>query len=183
MSRATKIFGLLVSLGLGALICWLWSATLSLWPEMDSLNAPAISAEHAHITKYDDHGKRLWEIHARIMQTGEHESTATDVTVRFFDSEETVALTVIAPQARLQNLTGDIELLGAIRAQGSEFSFTTENLYWDNHKKTLSTASPVRVERDEFTLTGQGLEYSAETGLATIVSGARLILRSHTGKE
>ncbi len=163
--------------GLGVLVSWLWSSLPNLWPELP-LHSPAISAEQARITKYDAQGKKLWELEAHSMHVTESDSVAEEVLLRFFDGEGRETLTVRAPQARLHNRTGDIELLGPLIATGSEFSFTTENLYWDNEKKLLSTPSAVRIERHDFTLTGQGLEYSAETGLVTILGGARLTLRA-----
>jgi LPS export ABC transporter protein LptC len=162
--------------GLGVFISWLWSSIPSLWPEI-TLQSPAISAEQARITQYDAQGKKLWELEAHSMQVTESESVAETALLRFFDSEGRETLTVRAPQARLHNRTGNIELVGSIVATGSEFSFITENLYWDNEKKLLSTPSAIRIERDDFTLIGQGLEYSSETGLVTIVSEARLTLR------
>ncbi len=149
----------------------------SLWPDTLEPSAPAISAERAHIVRYDDQGKKLWELEGRSLVVQEEISIAEEVTLRFFDSDGTETLTVRAPQARLQNRSGNIELVGAISAVGREFSFTTENLVWDNQKKVLSTSSFVRIEREEFTLTGRGLEYLSETGRATILNDARLILR------
>lgn len=140
-------------------------------------DAPAISAEHAHIVHYDDQGKKLWELEGRTMTVQEAISVAEEVTLRFFNSDGSETLTVQAPQARLHNRSGDIELLGEISAVGREFSFVTENLSWDNQKKVLTTSSAVRVEREEFALTGRGFQYFAETGRATILNEARLILR------
>lgn len=109
---------------------------------------------------------------------------AEEVSLRFFDSESRETLMVRAPKARLQNRTGNVELLGPVYATGREFSFTTEDLFWDSQKKMLSTKAVVRIERDDFILTGRGVEYSSETGLATILSEARLTLRPKTdGKE
>lgn len=173
MSRAAQALGLLVILG--ALFYWLWATTPRLWPEPSV--APAISVERAHIVKYDSSGKKLWELEARSIQTTESESTAEEVSLRFFDGEGRETLHVLAPRARLNNRTEEIELLGPIRATGREFSLTTEDLFWDNQKKMLSTPSVVRIEREDFTLTGRGLQYSAETGLVTLLSEARLTLR------
>lgn len=181
MSRAAQALGLLVIVG--ALLYWLWATTPRLWLEPSGVSAPAISAERAHIVKYGAAGKKLWELEARSIQTTESESIAEEVFIRFFDTEGRETLLVLAPQARLNNRTEVIELLGPIRAQGSEFSFITENLFWDNQRKKLSTPSLVRIERDDFTLIGRGLEYSAETGRVTILSEARLTLRPKTGKS
>lgn len=176
MSRAAQALGLFVIVA-GLFYWWFWSVTTPrLWPWPAEISAPAISAEQAHIVKYDASGKRLWELEARTVQTAEDESIAEEVSVRFFDNEGHEVLRVIAPQARLNNHTQDLELLGAISATGNEFSFTAENLFWDNQRKILATPSVVRIERDGFTLTGRGLEYSSETGLATITSAAQLML-------
>ncbi len=174
MSRASQALGLLVTVGVIGGISWLWVTMPSLWPETLGPDAPAISAEHAHIVRYDQ-GKKLWELEGRTMTVQEDISVAEEVTVRFFDSDGTETLTVQAPQARLHNRSGDIELLGEISAVGREFSFVTENLSWDNRKKVLTTSSAVRIEHDTFTLTGRGLEYFS--GRATILNDARLILR------
>lgn len=181
MSRAAQALGLLVIVG--GLLYWLWAATPRLWPEPSGISAPAISAERAQIVKYDASGKKLWELEAQSVQTTESESIAEEVSLRFFDGAGHETLHVLAPKARLNNRTEDLELLGPVRAQGSEFSFTTEDLFWDNQKKILATPSVVRIEREDFTLTGRGLQYSAETGLVTIMSEARLTLRPKTGTE
>lgn len=177
MSRAAQALGLLVTLGAIGGLFWLWATMPNLWPDTLGPDAPAISAERAHILRYDDHGKKLWELEGRTITVHEDVSVAEEVTVRFFESGGTETLTVRAPQARLHNRSGDIELLGEISAVGREFSFVTENLSWDNQKKVLTTSSFVRIEREEFTLTGRGLEYFSETGRATILNDARLILR------
>lgn len=176
MSRTAKALGLLVIFS--ALLSWLWATTPRLWPEPSDIPAPAIAIERAHIVKYDSSGKKLWELEARSLQTTESESTAEEVSLRFFDGESRETLHVLAPKARLNNRTEAIELLGPIRVTGKEFSLTTEDLFWDNQKKMLSTPSAVRIERDDFTLIGQGLEYSSETGLVTILGEARLTLRA-----
>lgn len=181
MSRAAQAAGLLVIVG--GLLYGLWSATPRLWLEPSGASAPAISAERAQIVKYDASGKKLWELEARTVQTAERESTAHEVLLRFFDREGREILRVFAPSARLDNRTEDVALLGPVRAQGSEFSLTTADLFWDNQKKILATSSVVRIEREDFTLTGRGLQYSAETGLVTIVSEARLTLRPKTGPQ
>lgn len=162
---------------------WLWATTPRLWPEPSGISAPVLSAERAHIVKYDAAGKKLWELEARSIQTTESESIAEEVSIRFFDTEGRETLRVLAPDARLNHRTEAIELLGPIRAQGSEFSFTTEDLFWDNQRKKLATPSLVRIERDDFTLIGRGLEYSAETGRVTVLSEARLTLRPKAGKN
>lgn len=174
---------MLTCVALGWLAYWLWSSTPTIWPEAADRGAPAIALEQAQISKHDVDGKKLWELEARSMEAREAESVAQDVTLRFFDAEGRETLVVRAPQARLQNRTGDLELIGTVNATGSEFSFTTGNLRWDAQKKILSTESPVRVEREDFTLTGRGFEYSSETGLATVKSEARLSLRQKTDKK
>ncbi|MCX8104053.1 MAG: LPS export ABC transporter periplasmic protein LptC [Candidatus Bipolaricaulota bacterium] len=177
MSRASQALGLLVIGGLIGGLYWLWATMPSLWSDEGELRAPAISAESARIVRYDDHGKKLWELKGRSLTVQEDVSVGEEVTLRFFDSEGGEVLVVWAPQARLHNRTGDIELLGEISAVGREFSFVTRDLIWDNSKKLLKTESSVRIEREEFVLTGEGLEYLAETGRATILRDARLILR------
>ncbi len=183
MSRSAQALGLLVSLGVIFLVYWLWSSTPSIWPDTTDIPAPALSAERAHIIKYEADGKKVWELEARSIATGDVESIAEAVSLRFFDGESRETLLVRAPQARLHNRTGNVELLGPVYATGSEFSFTTENLFWDSQKKMLSTKSVVRLERDDFILTGRGLEYSSEAGLATVLSEARLTLRPKTEKK
>jgi len=181
MSRAAQAVGLLVIAG--ALFYGLWALQTRLWLEPPFTSAPAISAERASIVKYDASGKKLWELEARSIQTTQNESTAEDVSLRFFDSEGHETLHVLAPRARLNNRTEDIEFFGKVRATGSEFSFTTEDLFWDNQKKMLWTPSVVRIAREDFTLTGRGLEYSAQTGRATILSEARLTLHPKVKRE
>jgi len=161
----------------GGLLYWLWSATPRLWPEPSGISAPAISAERARIVKYDISGKKLWELEARAVQTTERESTAEEVVLRFFDDEGQETLTVHAPKARLS--ADEIALLGPVRAHGSEFSLTTEDLFWEGQK--LWTPSVVRIEREDFLLTGRGFEYFE--GRATILHEARLTLRSRTEKR
>jgi LPS export ABC transporter protein LptC len=170
MSRAAQAAGLLVIVG--GLLYWLWSVTPPLWPEPSA--APAISAERAQIVKYDMSGKKLWELEARAVQTTERESTADEVVLRFFDDEGHETLTVRAPQARLNNRADEIALLGPVRAHGSEFSFTAEDLFWDGQK--LWTPSVVRIEGEDFLLTGRGFEYFK--GRATLLHEARLTLRA-----
>ena len=178
MSRTAQAIGLVVIVSIvGLLILWLWSTIPTLWPEI-ATQSPAISAEHGRIIKYDAQGRKLWELEAHTMRVTESDSLAEEVFLRFFDSDGQETLTVRASQARLHNRTGNIELLGPLIATGSEFSFTTENLFWDNEKKLLTTPSIVRIERDDFTLIGRGLEYSAETGFVTILGEAQLTLRA-----
>lgn len=176
MSRTAKAAGLVLIGGIIWGMWWLWSSMPDLWPEV-SPDAPAISTEGARIAHYDAQGQKLWELEARLIKVQEEFSVADEVTVHFFDNARHETLTVQAPHARLHNKTGDIELTGMVTAVGQEFSLTTENLFWDNTKKVLSTAAAVRVEREDFTLTGQGFEYFSETGQATILKDAHLILR------
>ncbi len=181
MSRTAKAASLVIIIGLAVLIPWLWSSMPPL--EIALQSSPAISAEGARIIKYDAQGKKLWELEARSIHVTESDSVAEQVLLRFFDDQGRETLTVQAPQARLYNSTGNMELLGSLVATGSEFSLVTENLYWDNEKKLLATPASVRIERDDFTLVGRGMEYSSETGLVTIVSEAQLTLRVRQEKE
>lgn len=178
MSRTTK----LVLIGLSAIAVlwpayWLWTGGPPLTPNSGNLQAPAITVEKARLVKHQAN-RKLWELEADSIETRESTSIATDVTLRFFDQDGREALTVRAPQTRLEHSTGNLALSGAIQAVGSEFSFSTENLRWDAQKKLLYTDAAIRVEREDFSLSGRGFEYSTETGLATVKSEAHLVWRS-----
>jgi LPS export ABC transporter protein LptC len=177
MSRAAQVLGLGLIVGSIGGLYWLWSSVSHLWPEMRDSRASVLSADRTHIVRYDEHGKKLWELAASALSIGEDMSIAEEITLHFFDSEGQEALTVRAPLAKLHNRTGDIELPGEIVVSGRDFSLSTENLLWSNEKKILTTSSAVRIESEEFILTGRGFEYSSETGRATILHDARLLLR------
>lgn len=174
-----KIF--FVALSTGALLFvayWLRWGGPALLPGDSSQQAPAITFAGARLVKHEAHGQKLWELEARQIETDKTESTATDVTLRFFDRENRETLIVKAAKAHLAHRTGDIRFLGEVNATGSEFSFTAEDLRWDAQRKLLYTDSAIRLESEDFSLSGQGFEYSTETGLATVKSAARLQLRS-----
>ncbi|MCS7222891.1 MAG: LPS export ABC transporter periplasmic protein LptC, partial [Anaerolineae bacterium] len=140
----------------------------------DPTPAPALTVAGARLVKHDPKGHKLWELEARQIATFDAESLATDVTLVFFEEGTTKRLTIKASQVRLEHRTGNIRLKGPIDATGEEFSFTTEDLYWDDEKKLLYTDAAIRVVGADFELLGRGFEYSTETGRATIKHHARL---------
>ncbi len=160
------------------LIYWLRSGGPALLPHDSFQQAPAITFAGARLVKHDANGQKLWELEARQIETNETESTATEVTLYFFNKENRATLIIRAAKAHLEHHTGDIRFFGAINATGSEFSFTTEDLRWAAQKKLLYTESAIRLESEDFSLSGQGFEYSTETGLATVQREARLQLRN-----
>jgi LPS export ABC transporter protein LptC len=169
-----------IALSAGALLLmgyWLRSGRPALLPHDRFQQAPAITFAGARLVKHDANGQKLWELEARQIETDETESTATEVALHFFNKENRETLIVEAAKAHLEHRTGDIRFFGAINATGSEFSFTTEDLRWDAQRKLLYTDAAIRLESEDFSLSGQGFEYSTETGLATVKRGARLQLR------
>jgi hypothetical protein len=94
MSRAAQVLGLGLIVGSIGGLYWLWSSVSQLWPEMRDSRASVLSADRAHIVRYDEHGKKLWELAASALSIGEDMSIAEEITLHFFDSEGQEALTV-----------------------------------------------------------------------------------------
>lgn len=132
---------------------------------------PAIEFRENELTQYNEDGKATWVLHARTVQYFEEaqETRSEDVEVRFFDRAGVEALIVQADALTFYHRTGDLTFSGNLRARDpKDLRFSTDEANWDEKARVLRSDSPVHVEREDLTLTGQGFEYHPDEGTLTI---------------
>ena len=179
-SRRVLLSLILAALGGGLLFLslrlWLWQPVPPP-PEPPRLR-PAVTLTGAGLARFDQNGRKLWELEAaRITLEREAEqTTAEEVRLEFFRNGE-VVLEVYAPHLLLFNRTGDIELSGGLEAHGEGgLEFRTPRMRWDAKRERLIGDLEVEVKRGENRLTGIGFEYSPKEGKLVLKGGAHLIL-------
>ncbi len=82
------------------------------------------------------------------------------VTVDFFDEEETRTSVLTSNEAKVNDLTNDLEAWGAVVVISLEDSTTlrTERLFWDNRRQLIHTNEFVRIVSSKEKIQGHGLE-------------------------
>ncbi|MCR4403945.1 MAG: LPS export ABC transporter periplasmic protein LptC [Candidatus Acetothermia bacterium] len=174
MSR-TRLLLILLSLGAlaGGLLAGLRPA-----PPPTSSEEPRVEISAPTLTKFDEAGRRLWELRARAISLDQQaeRTLAEDVRIAFF-RDERVTLELTAPRLLLFNESGDLELEGGISAQGEGgLRFWTERMRWDAREAVLRGDLEVEVEKEENRLSGRGFEYSPQEGRFVVEEEAHLIL-------
>ncbi len=141
---------------------------------------PEIAVLSPTMTKFDEAGRRLWELEAETitLEREDDRARAEAVRLKFFRGaarHEEVALVVTA--ARLSFYSGgELELEGGITARDDRgLEFRTERARWDPQRGVLSGDLEVEIARGEERLSGRGFEYTPEEGRLA-VHEAELIL-------
>jgi len=172
-------FALLIiaALGLAILLGLVSSCSRPLAPETTVL--PEIELEENEITRYSEDGQPVWVLYARRVEYFEQlqQTRAENVAVRFLDREGADALIVQASHLAFFHRSGDLQFRGNLQAYDPEgLRFSTEEAHWEEETHVLRSSSPVRVEREDLLLTGQGFEYRPDEGTLTIKSAHLRIL-------
>ena len=177
MSRA-RILLILLLLGtiVGGVLLFLGLRTVPSPPERG--RRPAIVVVGPSLTRFDEEGRRLWELEAGSITVDKEadRTLAEDVRLKFF-SEGQVTLEVAAARLLLLGKSEEMELEGGIEARDDQgVRFYTERLRWDPKREVLVGTGEVEVVKGENRLTGRGFEYSPKEGRFSIKEGAHLIL-------
>lgn len=168
--------GIILTLGalaalIGGLLFWLRPAS-----SPQGLEGPAIAVLAPKMAKFDEAGRRLWELEAEVITLEQEESRARAEAVRlkFFRDEE-LALEVTASRLFLYS-GGVLELEGGLEAHDPQgLEFRTERARWDPQRGVLSGELELEIARGEDRLLGRGFEYNPDEGRLT-VHEAELIL-------
>lgn len=174
---AFVLTALWVSAVLGLLSC----SSRSIEDEQADRQLPEIGLQGNELTHYSDEGKPIWVLHARSVEYFEEaqQTHAKGVEVRFLDRAGGEALMVQADGLTFYHRSGDLKLSGNLQARDPEgLHFSTDEAYWEEKARVLRSDSPVHVEREDLTLTGQGFEYRPDEGTLTIQDAhLKLILK------
>ena len=145
MSRARL---LLILFFLGALAGGLLLGLREASPPPSS-GEPTVEISSPALTRFDEAGRRLWELgaHSITLERQAERTEAEDVRLAFFRDEQ-VTLELTAPRLLLFNQSGDLELEGGVLARGEEgLQFRTERMRWDAEAGLLSGELEVEVEK------------------------------------
>jgi LPS export ABC transporter protein LptC len=137
-------------------------------------DSPAIELSQNDLTHYDDNGKILWEMHADSVKFFDttQKTEAETIKIQFFNADGQNVLDVGAQHLVYDHRSGNLAITGQIDAKDpSGISFTTDDAFWDESGKRLWSDSPIRIERDDFSLTGKGFEYKPDEGTLTTQTG------------
>ncbi|OGF57503.1 MAG: LPS export ABC transporter periplasmic protein LptC [Candidatus Fraserbacteria bacterium RBG_16_55_9] len=170
-STQRRDFALLLAAFSCAAVFSLTSCSRSIQSEQPSQETPQIELEENELTHYNEDGKAAWVLHAHSVEYFEEsqETQANEVEVHFLDQDGGEALIVQADSLTFYHRSGDLQFSGNLHAHDPEgLQFSTDEAYWEEKTHTLRSDSPVHVEREDLTLTGQGFEYRADEGTLTI---------------
>jgi LPS export ABC transporter protein LptC len=139
---------------------------------------PTIELSESELIHYDDEGEIIWMLWARSVQYFEQETQAEGVEVRFLDEGKEV-LYVRAERLIFDHRSGDLKMSGGVSVSDPEgLRLSTDEAYWDDEKRVLTSDSLVSIERDDLRLQGEGFEYHPDEGTLTIKEARlKLILR------
>ncbi len=153
----------------------------SIEDEQADRQLPEIELQGNELTHYSEEGKPVWVLRARSVEYFEEaqQTRARGVEVRFWDRDGADALIVQADQLTFYHRSGDLTFSGNLRARDpAGLHFSTDAAYWEEKARVLRSDSPVHVEREDLTLTGQGFEYRPDEGTLTIQDAhLKLILK------
>ncbi|MBI1730684.1 LPS export ABC transporter periplasmic protein LptC [Candidatus Acetothermia bacterium] len=171
-SHTQQVFFL--AAGAIALVFLLNSCAVDIPKDNSDPNRPAIELSQNDLDHYDDNGKLLWEMHAdsvKFFDTAQ-KTEAERIKIQFSNADGQNILNVEAQHLVYDHRSGNLAFTGQIEAKDSSgISFTTADAFWDEAGKKLWSDSPIRVERDDFSLTGVGFEYKPDEGTLTTQTG------------
>lgn len=153
------------------------STTESPGPETDSAVSPA-TLEQVVFEGYRQ-GNREVEVRATRAEVDPVARVARlhDVKISFADARRG-AIVVTAEAARFDLRSDDFVLNGRVEGvTGEGESFEGRDVYYDAKERKLRSAEPVRVYRENLTLTGEGLEIDVDTRRVKIEGKVRTVVR------
>ncbi len=146
-------------------------------------NRPIIELQQNELIHYDtaSDGRVLWKLRARTIEFFDerqnNEIRAEEIEVRYFDADGNQILLLTGDRLVYKQDKGQLVLTGDIRGEEARgLRFSAEEIFWDEESHRLWSESPVQVEREDFSLTGAGLEYLPDEGTMTIHQGQLQII-------
>lgn len=131
-------------------------------PEIDSRALPQQESWNSTVL-LSDSGRTKALIRAgyiRVYDDPRETLLSEGVTVDFFDEEEHRTSILTSQEAKVNDLTNDLEAWGTVVVVSLEDSTTlrTERLFWDNRGKLIYTKEFVRIVSTKENIQGHGLE-------------------------
>lgn len=107
------------------------------------------------LSGFGDKGRKSWEVSGRSADIGPEVIKLNDVVSNFYGDKETVKLT--ADNGDFNRIEGSMRLKdNVVVTTSSGAVMTTDSLDWDRKKQIVQTDAPVKLQKDEMVITGQG---------------------------
>ena len=109
------------------------------------------------ITLQETTGKKVvWELKAKKVSLSNLERVLEDITFKHFGENREILLT--SKTGSISSDNKNLRLEGDVRLSSSDgIRFTTNSLDWDGKDETLSTNDFIKLQREDVTITGNGL--------------------------
>ena len=121
--------------------------------------------EDFDLTGYGADGQKTWEVAGASMDMMDDEIKITDITARMFGEQENLVVT--ADRGNFDKQTGIVRLTDNVRAVAEGgLTLKTDALDWSQTERVITTDEKVRLERENLTAVGQGLEAEPEAKIA-----------------
>jgi LPS export ABC transporter protein LptC len=124
-------------------------------------------------------GIKEWTLEAESAQyqKAENRTTLNQIAATFFLQDgRTIHLT--SRNGVLLTDTKDMEVTGNVVARSGSYALSTERLFYDHEKRSISTDSPVVVKGKGIDLTGKSMVFSLRTEKALVRGGVEAVFQN-----
>lgn len=119
-------------------------------------------------------GTKDWSLKAKSVNYFQNNKEALfkDINVVFFDKGEPGAV-LTARKGHLNTETNDIVASGDVRVVHDEFTLETESLDFKNGRRVIQTSVPVKIVREESTITADSMNMDLTTNITKMKGRVR----------
>ena len=133
-----------------------------------------ISIDNIHLIEEED-GKTQWELNADKAEVVHSNKITRLKNIRMsLYQKNNSQISVLADKGIIHNESENVELEGNIQVYSGEgHVLTTNNLKWVSEQKTFATTDDVKINGNNFILTGKGMKVNVDTEILEIYGGVK----------
>ena len=134
-----------------------------------------ISIDNIHLIE-EEEGKIQWKLNADKAEVVYSNKITHLKNIQMNLYQKNNQFSVSADKGIIHNESENVELEGNIQVHSGEgHMLTTNNLKWVSEQKTFETSDDVKINGNNFILTGKGMKVNVDTEILEIYGGVRAL--------